>query len=192
MTFVAERNSILARKQECLGQRVSGIKRLNNAEIGVFGDQPAPRAQRRRHAPQYVSGIIHVHQERPAVNEIVCGWLDVILRDVAAAHLHVRRAQIAEKPRIQIDRDDPPSATHPLGKPAHHRASASADLQTTPALPDTDTVETSEGPRIAQCLQQLQASQFVVRLGIGREVAATFCGIGRHHSLPSRLVTSQS
>ena len=27
---------------EGLGQRVSGIKRLNNAEIGVFGDQPAP------------------------------------------------------------------------------------------------------------------------------------------------------
>ena len=99
MTFVAERNRFFAEAGvEGLGQRVSGIKRLNNAEIGVFGDQRAPRAQRRRHAPQYVSGIIHVHQERPAVNEIVCGWLDVILRDVAAAHLHVRRAQIAGTP----------------------------------------------------------------------------------------------
>ena len=56
---------------EGLGQRVGGIKRLNSAVIGFFGDQPAARAQRRYHAPQYVSGIIHVRQERPAVNEIV-------------------------------------------------------------------------------------------------------------------------
>ena len=49
MTFVAERNSILARNAgvEGLGQRVGGIKRLNNAEIAVFGDQPAARAQRK-------------------------------------------------------------------------------------------------------------------------------------------------
>ena len=48
--------------------------------------------------------------------------------DVAPAHLAVRLTRIAEEPRINVDRDDPPVRAHATGEPAHHRAGAGAGL----------------------------------------------------------------
>ena len=81
---------------------MTGINRLRDGVVRLFGDQPAAGAQCCCHAPQDFRGIAEVHEKQAAVHEVVGGGLDVIAREVAPAHLDVRLTQIAEEPRINL------------------------------------------------------------------------------------------
>ena len=72
-----------------MGQRVGGIHRPGDVVVGLAGDEPTAWAQCRGHAPQSVSRIMQVHEEKPAVNEVLGRGLNIIDGDVAPTHLDV-------------------------------------------------------------------------------------------------------
>jgi hypothetical protein len=158
---------------EYFGQRVSPINCLGDSVVGLFGNQPAAGAQRRCHAAQSASGITQVYEKQPAVDQVVAAGFDLIAGDVTPAHLNVRRNQIAEEPRINVDRDDLPLRTHATGKPAHRRAGAGTDLQTAPSRSHADRIEVPERRRIPLGLNKPQAHKLVPRLRSCGEVASS-------------------
>ncbi len=79
-------------------------------------------------------------------------------QEVMPAHLDPIARKLVEQARVEIHRNHGARDPDPLGEHACDRASARADIQTAPALANTNRIQLTDGQRIVVLLQQPQPS----------------------------------
>src|SRR5687767_11844580 len=111
-----------------------------------------------------------MHEDEPAMHEVVALRFEVVDRDVVLAKLDVRSLDVVEQPQIDVGRDDAAARGDRLAEPASDGPATGADLEASPSRADAHEVQAPLRQRVEGRLDVEKALGFEIPRDVLREV----------------------
>src|SRR6478752_2429811 len=100
-----------------------------------------------------------MHQHKSCMNEVKRCFGQGVGSNVVAAHLGIFEVQGFEKTRVEIGNEDMPGWADSGSEPGRDRATATADLKTSPTGTYTKSFEVANGTRVKGSRERWKSSR---------------------------------